>query len=79
MLAYMALSMGNGMQQRKPIDRELMMAVSLDFLRNNVGLQDGGRTGSGRLPRADPPAPRRADQAPGLIPSVRPTPSATTL
>jgi AcrR family transcriptional regulator len=37
-LAYMAIGMSAGMQQRKPLDRERMMDVSLEFLRSNLGL-----------------------------------------
>jgi AcrR family transcriptional regulator len=37
-LAYMAIAMGAGMQQRKPLDRDRMMAVTVEFLRANICL-----------------------------------------
>jgi AcrR family transcriptional regulator len=37
-LAYMAIAMTAGMQQRKPLDRERMLDVNLEFFRTNLGL-----------------------------------------
>jgi AcrR family transcriptional regulator len=60
-LAYMAIGMGAGMQQRKPLDRDRMMAVSLEFLRTNVGLGiEADHDESGLKLRISPPKKRRA-------------------
>jgi AcrR family transcriptional regulator len=59
-LAYMAIGMGAGMQQRRPLDRDRMMAVTVEFLRANIGLDvqlDHDETGP-RL-RIAPPKKRR--------------------
>jgi hypothetical protein len=59
-LAYMAIGMGAGMQQRKPLDRDRMMAVTLEFLRTNIGLDIQVEYDEGALRlRIKPPRKRR--------------------
>lgn len=60
-LAYMAIGMSAGMQQRKPLDRERIMAVTVEFLRANIGLDVQLESdGSGPRLRITPPKKRRA-------------------
>jgi AcrR family transcriptional regulator len=56
LLAFMSMALISGMQQRpRPLDRELMAAVTLEFLRTNLGVEvevDGDRLRVVKLPDA---------------------------
>jgi AcrR family transcriptional regulator len=59
-LAYMAIGFSAGMQQRTPLDRDRMMAVTLEFLRVNIGLDvQAEYDDTGLKLRIQPPKKRR--------------------